>query len=1141
MEKNLRNIDSYLEELHKIELLLQKLSNNYIIDDNFTGGVELSEIINHFREAFIEFNLVTQASIDVILRISSTGKITYISPSCKELSGFEPYEVIDKPFIEFVPQPKVYEYTTLLLDLFRKRDKINLQIELVHKDGHNMPIEINGRIIELGGEFFIQATLRDVSNRIEYQKKLEGSENTFYNVWDKSSDGMLLTDENGYIFMCNNAYAIMLDKHKSEIEGSLLSAHYDDLTGKSVLEKFKSCFTENSIHSKYETNIRLWNRMSIDLEISSTLIDNLNGRKYLLSILRDISERRSNESLLREKDRLLQGIAEATRTAISFSDINNGLSRALSILGIAAEVDRVYIYKHQVNNETDEMYVNLLYEWCSENADSQMQNPLLHKLSYSRFSSFDFYGNFENGNTLKFLIKKLPPHERVGFVDRNIKSILLVPIMIENKYWGFIGFDDCRTDRLWSEDEESILSTMASAIGAVIKRDYINNELLRKNAELDKALIEAENAARIKSEFLALMSHEIRNPMNGVIGMTGLLLDTELTQEQKEFVESIRLSGDHLLVIINDVLDFSKIESGKLEINYHPFNLRDCIEDSLDLLSTRAAEKKLDMVYYIETGCPVVINGDITRVRQILTNLLSNAIKFTEEGDIVISVSSIQIDSDRFEIRFSVRDTGIGIPDEKKSKLFQAFTQLDVSINRSYGGTGLGLFISKKLTAMMGGKMWMESKINQGSIFYFTIITGIIEPGIDISSQKFVGLASKKVLIIDNNEESLKYITEQVLSWNMIPFRTIYPSVAIDLIKKEEFDIAIVDQDMPMMDGFTLLSKIRELKNGSNLPVILLRMMADRIRRIESTDESLISYLSKPVKYSLLRDLLMQMLSKEHSTDMEERVASDAKPGNPKIPLNILIAEDSRVNQMVILKMLERLGYRAEAVSNGLEVLDMIQKIHYDIVLMDLNMPEINGIETSRLIVNAIPDERQPVIIAMSGGSIQDHKEEFYSAGISDFIQKPIRPELLSEYLKKWGMKINSGKKGVDDHKIINEEKINFLKDIQSLEDAAFLIELIDIYIKELPRTINNIQKAIEEKNDKDLLFNAHKLKGSSLTLGMDSISEISIKLENAAKLCTFDDDVKKLGDELPYKFEIVEKELEIIREKYTKFINQPW
>jgi CheY-like chemotaxis protein len=204
-------------------------------------------------------------------------------------------------------------------------------------------------------------------------------------------------------------------------------------------------------------------------------------------------------------------------------------------------------------------------------------------------------------------------------------------------------------------------------------------------------------------------------------------------------------------------------------------------------------------------------------------------------------------------------------------------------------------------------------------------------------------------------------------------------------------------------------------------------------------------------------------------------------------------------------------------------------------------MPEMNGIETSRLILNAIPGERQPVIIAMSAGSIHDHKEEFYSAGISDFIQKPIRPELLREYLKKWGMKINSGKKGVDDQKIINEEKINFLKDIQSIEDAAFLIELIDIYIKELPRTINNIQKAIEEKNDKDLLFNAHKLKGSSLTLGMDSISEISIKLENAAKIYSFDEDVKKLGEELPYKFEIVEKELEIIRERYTKFINQPW
>ncbi|HED05203.1 MAG TPA: hybrid sensor histidine kinase/response regulator, partial [Ignavibacteria bacterium] len=402
------------------------------------------------------------------------------------------------------------------------------------------------------------------------------------------------------------------------------------------------------------------------------------------------------------------------------------------------------------------MYISISYEWSSDTVEKQIENAALKKLSYSRFKTLRLFENLSEGRTLKYIISSLQEEAQKVFIDGNIKSIILVPIMVADKYWGFVGFDDCARERVWSDSEESLLITMALTLGAVIRRDNISEELIQKNKELDLTVIRAETAARAKSEFLALMSHEIRTPMNGVIGMTGLLLDTDINEEQKEFVETIRLSGDQLLVIINDILDFSKIESGKLELETQPFDLRDCIEDSLELVASKSGEKGLDLAYLIENNTPVTISGDVTRLRQILTNLINNAIKFTEKGEVFVSASAKKLEEyeNEYEIFFSVKDTGIGIPKDKINLLFKSFSQVDTSTTRNYGGTGLGLAISKRLAEMMGGKMWVESIEGEGSTFYFTIKADSVssQSKIYLKHQSSQQLKGKRALIVDDNK-----------------------------------------------------------------------------------------------------------------------------------------------------------------------------------------------------------------------------------------------------------------------------------------------------------------------------------------------------------------------------------------------------
>ncbi|RCJ15888.1 histidine kinase [Nostoc sp. ATCC 43529] len=1128
--------------------------------------------------------------------------VIYVNPGFEQITGYSTTDVIGQN-CRFLQGPDTEQ---LALDELRSSIKAGTSCKVIlrnyRKDGILFWNELsispihdeNGKLSHFIG---IQT---DISHRKLAEARLRQQALTFENI----HDGAIITDLTGSIIDWNPAAETMFGYTKAEVLGKTPSILHKPEVIATLSAEVLQTVTQQGRWSGEINFIRKDGTQGICETTVASLQDEQGQIVATIGINHDITEnKRAKEALQRQLHRtlLLEQITQEIRQSLDTSKI---FETAATQIGKAFRVDRCLIHSY-IHDPIPKIPLvaeyNVLPGYCSISNWEVLiaNNPHAEQMmaQESAIASPDVYID------PLFLGAELTC-QKIG-----LKSMLSVRTSYQGEPNGAIILHQCSHFRQWIQDEIELLEAVAAQLGIALAQAHLleqetrqREELTFKNFALERAKRQAEAANLAKSEFLAMMSHEIRTPMNAVIAMTGLLLDTQLTLQQQDFVETIRSSGDALLTIINDILDFSKIESGKLELEEQPFDLRTCVEQAIYLLAPKAAQKDIELAYLIEPQVPTHIIGDLTRLRQVLMNLLNNAIKFTENGEVVLSVglatgdltqetsshppvpnpqslipnpqspvpspqSPIPNPQSPIQIQFAIKDTGIGIAPEKIERLFQPFTQADVSMTRRYGGTGLGLVISKRLSQMMGGTLWVESQgfvggnprstweskklssshSSQGSTFYFTIKAQAAAVAEQAEfSNLLVQLARKRLLIVDDNLTNRTIVSLQAESWQMQTYAAKSGKEALAQIAQgAQFDIAILDMQMPEMDGLTLARQIRKESGCENLPLVMLTSLGKLETSLDFGDVQFAACLSKPIKQSQLYDVVTRVLgnqptpasiSPSHSPLVDPHLAY-------RSPLRILLAEDTLVNQKVALLMLQKMSYQADVVTNGVEVLKALEKQPYDVVLMDVHMPEMDGLETTRRIYQQWEVGFRPYIIAITANAMRGDREACLAAGMNDYISKPVQIEELAQALSKcppqrtrqdrvmsWELQPLDNMLQEKQDQTLNSVKIN-AKTIKSLRnmlrgDSAAFAELIECYLTEAPKLVQNISTAIATQDAQTLWKTAHQLKSSSASVGAMTLAQLCKQLEAQGRSNQFQSSLEEIS-QLNQEYEQVKTALE--------------
>jgi PAS domain S-box-containing protein len=1010
------------------------------------------------KESQDRYRTLVESADDIIYTADLTGHFLYANPVALKITGYPEKEIIGKSYLDLIrpdcrPDAEAFyrgQVRTHTESSYYEFPVVTKQKTEVWLAQHVQLIVHNNRIVG------IQAVARDITARRDAEAALRESEKRLHTVINTASEGITFSDEKGFFEIFNNAMERITGySHTEANAGDFSLLLYPDPSDRQhALDGLKELLEKKEIR-EVESTIRTKSGEQRIVLTSTSLLD-LGGKKMFLSAYRDVTVRITAQKALEESESRFRELYDDAPVGYHELDAQGRITRVnrkeLEMLGYSAEE----MIGHHV--------------WSFVEDPKKSRESVLAKLAGTVIPK----GSYE-----RTYIRK----------DGSKLAVLVDEHIIRGQHG----------------EVTSIRTTIQDI-----------TERIEAERALHEAKEAAEAATRAKSQFLAVMSHEIRTPMNGVIGMTDLLLTTDLSAEQREFVETVRSSGESLLAIINDILDFSKIESGKIELEQHPFEVRDCIEEVFELLAPKALEKSLDLLYWVDPRVPSIVVGDNLRLRQILFNLVGNAIKFTNEGEIYASVTLGWKVGNDCQLEFFVRDTGIGIPQDRTDRLFKAFSQVDSSTTRKYGGTGLGLAISTRLVELMQGRIWVESEEGKGTTFFFNIKIAVPAESLALPTVvvrgKIPELQNKRVLIVDDNPTNVQVLRLQSEYWGMVPRTTVSPLEALEWLRNgDPFDIAILDMLMPGMNGIQLAVEINSIRPAAVLPLLLLSSSGSLDEELKKHRQLFFAAVPKPVKQDQLFNHIVSALSGARRTGVRKKQTIHAESQLSRVlPLKILLAEDNEINQRLFLHILKQLGYAGRVVSTGSEVLRELELQSYDLIFMDIHMPEMDGLEASRQIVNKWRGEERPTIIALTADAMQGDREKCIEAGMDDYLAKPIRIDDVRMIIERWGQgkttqSTGSSAQPADEQGTLAESIMNHFHRLGFDQEPVFLSEFIAVALNDIGKKSDQLLRAYKDKDIKALHYAAHTLKGGASNLGTTTFIEICRQIEESAIVNSFE------------------------------------